>query len=401
MNCNAAGRITLTIALLTIPSMLRAQSACETVTRYGIPSPSTITTSAAAMQSAVVWLRQFRNYDDARAAVAALSVNLPAILAIEFQDDSTGWTKLRESLDTFDAKPAAVVQRYQDVMQQVHAATARQLASCLAQPGLKVWVEYVSERDFAVAARFDRKGGRDRLTIDRFVHDSTVLLCDGALTQRERVGLVPRRIRPIDATGRREICQRRTLDEARIFIAAAEDPVGGAVLRIPSFEPLSVVSVVVPSSTRNYSPPHTRGDREYGGVGTNIRVHAWLETDASRQRLYIRFDMNAEESGGDKTTSNGTSPMTEEFLVHAAPQGFEIIAYPVARDTVEARTESTTPIGVQAGAIWDKFQLGGIVATKHGIIDVWEVSGRTIGPGTWVKASSLSVLVKLRRINSG
>jgi hypothetical protein len=158
---------------------------------------------------------------------------------------------------------------------------------------------------------------------------------------------------------------------------------------------------VIAPAIRTFIPPHTHGDRQFGENGPNVRAEAWLQADSTQRHLYLRIDVRAAETGRDKTTAEGTSPMTAGYLVYSAADGYSITSFAMTRDTMEARTDSNEPLTAQAGLGWGKRGLGVIITTKHGIIDAWEVVGKTngddAGVGTLIRVATPSITVKLQR----
>jgi hypothetical protein len=70
--------------------------------------------------------------------------------------------------------------------------------------------------------------------------------------------------------------------------------------------------------TMTFTPPHTRGDKDFSGNGPRVVVDAWVEHDG--QAVYFVVKMIAEETKPDSTTAAGTT----RSLMYAAPIGRRI-----------------------------------------------------------------------------
>jgi hypothetical protein len=72
--------------------------------------------------------------------------------------------------------------------------------------------------------------------------------------------------------------------------------------------------------TMTFTPPHTRGDKDYSGNGPRVVVDAWVEQEG--QQLYMVVKMHAEETKSDWTTASGQT----RSLFYSAPVGRRITA---------------------------------------------------------------------------
>lgn len=70
--------------------------------------------------------------------------------------------------------------------------------------------------------------------------------------------------------------------------------------------------------TMTFTPPHTRGDKDFSGNGPRVVVDAWVEHDGTN--VYFAVKMHAEETKSDWTTATG---MTKS-LMYSAPIGRRI-----------------------------------------------------------------------------
>lgn len=70
--------------------------------------------------------------------------------------------------------------------------------------------------------------------------------------------------------------------------------------------------------TFTYTPPHTRGDKDFNGNGPRVVVDAWVEHDDTQ--IYFVTKMIAEETKPDNTTAEGTT----RSLMYSAPVGRRI-----------------------------------------------------------------------------
>lgn len=70
--------------------------------------------------------------------------------------------------------------------------------------------------------------------------------------------------------------------------------------------------------TFTFTPPHTRGDKDFDGNGPRVVVDAWVEHDDTQ--IYFVTKMIAEETKPDNTTAEGTT----RSLMYSAPAGRRI-----------------------------------------------------------------------------
>ena len=90
-------------------------------------------------------------------------------------------------------------------------------------------------------------------------------------------------------------------------------------MNISQSTPTTQQSIPLPR-TMTFTPPHTRGNKDFSGNGPRVVVDAWVEQEG--QQLYMVVKMHAEETKADWTTATGQT----RSLFYSAPVGRRITA---------------------------------------------------------------------------
>jgi hypothetical protein len=181
-------------------------------------------------------------------------------------------------------------------------------------------------------------------------------------------------------------------------VLAAPGPPAKCATRPPLEAGSGVRRVVnLPAGTRCTWRPRgehlRRGDPDFHGNGPDVEVRAQLQTDADGSHLFVVLTLNAKETGGDRTTISGSSPLSPEFALYSAPKGYRIVAYSPPREESYRRVDTGPGVEVMepkllhaGSAPWNTPQARIIrknlirFTTHVDLVQRWEVVGDVAGP---------------------
>jgi hypothetical protein len=134
-----------------------------------------------------------------------------------------------------------------------------------------------------------------------------------------------------------------------------------------------------------YMPPHTKGDREYGGHGPNVtaRVNIYVDNNTIKAKIYMR----ARETKSDWSTADGSGV----FTIYTAPSKRRIVG--IVSD------KGTNTSYIDSGHSEDFFEKGSGELVKR-FAFVGDTDGDEAGTRTRVKVTFNRVVVKLKEIGN-
>ena len=149
--------------------------------------------------------------------------------------------------------------------------------------------------------------------------------------------------------------------------------------------PVAETKIVTIPSTQisNFVPPHTRGDREFGGHGPNVFVRAML----LNRGTYIDTDvyMRAKETKSDWTTAEGS----RVYRIYNVEPGWKIKR--ILTDTYSSASYTDNDHGV------DTLTLGSADLVRQFLV-VGDTSGNDAGTDTKVSVNFNNIRVELEKI---
>ena len=152
-----------------------------------------------------------------------------------------------------------------------------------------------------------------------------------------------------------------------------------------SARPVAETKIVTLPSTQisNFIPPHTRGDREFGGHGPDVFVSATLINRSTF--LDVSVFMKAVETKSDFTTASGS----KTFRIHNIEPGFRIKR--IINDTSSSASYVDNDHGV------DTLSLSSAELVREFLV-VGDTSGNDAGTDTKVSVNFNPITVELEKI---